>query len=238
MKNKFCSTVACVLMGMMMMVVYLPNATAQNNFDINDLKTWANYERYAEANQSVSNPVAVFMGNSITDNWARMHEAYFAENNFVGRGISGQVTAQMLARFRSDVLNLHPKVVVIMAGTNDVARNQKYVPVEHIAGNIISMVELAVAHGIKPIILSILPANKYVWRPEITDSTQQILQVNAMLESYAKLNGVSYIDFFNIMKDENQGLPKKYSPDGVHPNLDGYAIMEPIVKAEILRLAK
>lgn len=238
MKNKFCSTVACVLMGMMMTVVYLPNATAQNNFDINDLKTWANYERYAEANQSVSNPVAVFMGNSITDNWARMHEAYFAENNFVGRGISGQVTAQMLARFRSDVLNLHPKVVVIMAGTNDVARNQKYVPVEHIAGNIISMVELAVAHGIKPIILSILPANKYVWRPEITDSTQQILQVNAMLESYAKLNGVSYIDFFNIMKDENQGLPKKYSPDGVHPNLDGYAIMEPIVKAEILRLAK
>ena len=238
MKNKFCSTVACVLMGMMMTVVYLPNATAQNNFDINDLKTWANYERYAEANQSVSNPVAVFMGNSITDNWARMHEAYFAENNFVGRGISGQVTAQMLARFRSDVLNLHPTVVVIMAGTNDVARNQKYVPVEHIAGNIISMVELAVAHGIKPIILSILPANKYVWRPEITDSTQQILQVNAMLESYAKLNGVSYIDFFNIMKDENQGLPKKYSPDGVHPNLDGYAIMEPIVKAEILRLAK
>ena len=125
-----------------------------------------------------------------------------------------------------------------MAGTNDVARNQKYMPVEHVAGNIISMVELAIAHGIKPIILSILPANKYMWRPEITDSTQQILQINAMLESYARLNGVSYIDFFNIMKDENQGLPKKYSPDGVHPNLDGYAIMEPIVKAEILRLTK
>ena len=238
MQNKFYSTIVCALMGMMMTLVYLPNATAQNNFDINDLKTWANYERYAEANQSVNNPVAVFMGNSITDNWARMHEAYFTENNFVGRGISGQVTAQMLARFRADVLNLHPKVVVIMAGTNDVARNQKYMPVEHVAGNIISMVELAIAHGIKPIILSILPANKYIWRPEITDSTQQILQINAMLESYARLNGVSYIDFFNIMKDENQGLPKKYSPDGVHPNLDGYAIMEPIVKAEILRLTK
>ena len=238
MKNKICSTIVCALMGIMMTVVYLPNASAQNNFDINDLKTWANYERYAEANQSVSNPVAVFMGNSITDNWARMHEAFFTENNFVGRGISGQVTAQMLARFRADVLNLHPKVVVIMAGTNDVARNQKYIPVEHVAGNIISMVELAIAHGIKPIILSILPANKYLWRPEITDSTQQILQINAMLESYAKLNGVSYIDLFNLMKDENQGLPKKYSPDGVHPNLEGYGIIEPIVKAEILRLIK
>lgn len=238
MKNNFFSTIMCALMGIMMTVVYLPNATAQNNFDINDLKTWANYERYAEANQSVSNPIAVFMGNSITDNWARMHEAYFTENNFVGRGIGGQVTAQMLARFRADVINLHPKVVVIMAGTNDVARNQKYVPVEHIAGNIVSMVELAIAHGIKPIILSILPANKYGWRPEITDSTQLILQINAMLESYAKLNGISYIDLFSLMKDENQGLPKKYSSDGVHPNLDGYAVIEPIVKAEILRLAK
>jgi lysophospholipase L1-like esterase len=238
MKNKFFSTIMIALFGMMMTVAYLPNVSAQNNFDINDLKTWANYERYAEANQSVSNPVAVFMGNSITDNWARMHEAFFTENNFVGRGISGQVTAQMLARFRADVLNLHPKVVVIMAGTNDVARNQKYMPVEHVAGNIISMVELAIAHGIKPIILSILPANKYGWRPEITDSTQQILQINALLESYAKLNGISYIDLFNLMKDENQGLPKKYSQDGVHPNLDGYALIEPIVKAEILRLAK
>lgn len=238
MKNKFYSVLACALMGIMMTVVYLPTVSAQNKFDINDLKTWANYERYAEANKSVSNPIAVFMGNSITDNWARMHEAFFTENNFVGRGISGQVTAQMLARFRADVLNLHPKVVVIMAGTNDVARNQGYMAVEHVAGNIISMVELAIAHGIKPIILSILPANKYGWRPEITDSTQQILQINAMLESYAKLNGISYIDLFTLMKDENQGLPKKFSNDGVHPNLDGYAVIEPIVKAEILRLAK
>lgn len=238
MKNKFYSVLACALMGIMMTVVYLPTVSAQNKFDINDLKTWANYERYAEANKSVSNPIAVFMGNSITDNWARMHEAFFTENNFVGRGISGQVTAQMLARFRADVLNLHPKVVVIMAGTNDVARNQGYMAVEHVAGNIISMVELAIAHSIKPIILSILPANKYGWRPEITDSTQQILQINAMLESYAKLNGISYIDLFTLMKDENQGLPKKFSNDGVHPNLDGYAVIEPIVKAEILRLAK
>lgn len=236
MKNNFYSTIMCALVGIMMTMTYLP--AFSQSIDINDLRTWANYERYAEANKNVGSPIAVFMGNSITDNWARMHEAFFTENNFVGRGISGQVTAQMLVRFRPDVLNLHPKVVVILAGTNDIARNDKYVPVEHIAGNIISMVELAQVHGIKPIILSILPAAEYPWRKEITDSTQQILQINAMLESYAKLNGVSYIDLFNIMKDENQALPKKLSPDGVHPNLEGYAIMEPIVKAEILRLAK
>ena len=159
MKNNFYSTIMCALVGIMMTMAYLP--AFSQSIDINDLRTWANYERYAEANKNVGSPIAVFMGNSITDNWARMHEAFFTENNFVGRGISGQVTAQMLVRFRPDVLNLHPKVVVILAGTNDIARNDKYVPVEHIAGNIISMVELAQAHGIKPIILSILPAAEY-----------------------------------------------------------------------------
>ena len=237
MKKNFVTMMYAVLMGIMMTMAYMPNAFAQS-IDINDLKTWANYERYAEANKTAGTPVAVFMGNSITDNWARMHSEFFTENNFAGRGISGQVTAQMLARFRADVLNLHPKVVVILAGTNDIARNDKYVPVEHIAGNIISMVELAQAHGIQPIILSILPAAEYPWRKEIKESTQMILQINALLESYARLNGVTYIDFFNLMKDENQGLPKKYSMDGVHPNLEGYAVMEPIVKAEILRLVK
>ena len=238
MKKTLISGFYATLMGMLMMVATMPNALAQQKFDINDLKTWANYERYAEANKTVSNPIAVFMGNSITDNWARMRPDFFKNNNFVGRGISGQVTAQMLARFRTDVLNLHPQVVVIMAGTNDIARNDKYVPVEGIAGNIISMVELAQAHGIKPIILSILPAAKYMWRPEITESTQMILQVNAMLESYARLNGITYIDYFNLLKDENNALPQKYAVDGVHPNDECYGIMEPIVKAEILKLAK
>ena len=221
-----------------MLFVSTPMVNAQNSFDINNLKTWANYERYAEDNKSVGSPIAVFMGNSITDNWARMRPEFFKDNNFVGRGISGQVTAQMLARFRADVLNLHPQVVVIMAGTNDVARNDKYVPVEHIAGNIISMVELAQSHGIKPIILSILPADKYLWRPEITESTKMIIEINTMLESYARLNGITYIDYFNLLKDENNALPKKYSPDGVHPNPECYAIMEPIVKEAILNNIK
>ena len=238
MKKTLISAFYATLMGMLMTVAMMPNALAQQKFDINDLKTWANYERYAEDNKTVNNPIAVFMGNSITDNWARMRPDFFKDNNFVGRGISGQVTAQMLARFRADVINLHPQVVVIMAGTNDVARNDKYVPVEHIAGNIISMVELAQAHGIKPIILSILPADKYLWRPEITESTKMILEINTMLESYARLNNIPYIDYFNLLKDENNALPKKYAADGVHPNDECYGIMEPIVKAEILKLAK
>ncbi len=237
MKNYYVTMMYAVLIGIMMTVSFLPKAYAQS-IDINDLKTWANYERYAEANKTAGTPVAVFMGNSITDNWARMHSEFFTENNFAGRGISGQVTAQMLARFRADVLNLHPKVVVIMAGTNDVARNDKYVPSEHIAGNIISMVELAQAHGIQPIILSILPAAEYPWRKEITDSTKMIKDINSMLETYARLNGITYIDLFNLMKDENDALPLTVSMDGVHPNLEGYAIMEPVVKAEIMKLLK
>ena len=204
---------------------------------MNNLKSWANYERYSEANKSIGNPIAVFMGDSIFDNWCKMEESYFTENNFLCRAIGGQVTAQMLSRFRADVINLHPKVVVILAGTNDIALNNQYIPFEHIVENIISMVELAQVHGIKPIIISLLPADKYPWRPEVTDSTKQIIQVNKLLESYAKLNGVSYIDLFTVMKDENQALPLKISLDGVHPNLEGYAIMGPIIKEEILRLA-
>ncbi len=192
-------------------------------------KSWANYECYASENQDKDAPVAVFMGNSITQGWASIRPEFFSRNNFLGRGIGGQVTAQMLARFRQDVLNLHPKAVVIMAGTNDIALNQQYVPIEHIAGNIFSMIELAQLHGIKVLLLSCLPVLKYSWRPEITDAAQQIATLNVYLESYAKINGVTYLDLHSVMKDKDGGLPKKYSDDGVHPTSEGYAVMEPLV---------
>ena len=122
----------------------------QNN---NDKKTWANYEKYAAANAALTTrPVAVFMGNSITENWARMHADFFTENNYVGRGISGQVTAQILARFQADVVALRPKVVAILAGTNDIAQNLQYIDLENIAQNIFSMCEVAKANKIKVIL--------------------------------------------------------------------------------------
>lgn len=171
----------------------------------------------------------VIMGDSITDFWPnRTSSDFFNKNNIVGRGISGQVTSQMLVRFRRDVLDLKPKYVAILAGTNDIAQNQGYINAENIVGNIISMVEIARANKIKPIVCSILPAAKYPWRPEI-QSVPMVQKINQMLKDYCKKHKVKYIDFYTPMADENNGLPKKYANDGIHPTSDGYAVMEKVL---------
>ena len=125
---------------------------------------WANFGRFEQANGQVRNPKVVLMGNSITDGWDNAHPEFFTANNFACRGIGGQVTGQMLCRFRADVINLHPQAVVILAGTNDLAQNNGPIATQHIVENIISMAELAMAAGIRPIICSVLPAGKYPWR--------------------------------------------------------------------------
>lgn len=191
---------------------------------------WAAFGRYAEANKNVKQaPTLVIMGDSITDFWPnRTSSDFFNKNNIVGRGISGQVTSQMLVRFRRDVLDLKPKYVAILAGTNDIAQNQGYISAENIVGNIISMVEIARANKIKPIVCSILPAAKYPWRPEI-QSVPMVQKINQMLKDYCKKHKVKYIDFYTPMADENNGLPKKYANDGIHPTSDGYAVMEKVL---------
>ncbi len=192
-------------------------------------KDWANFKRYAKANAEVKKaPIAVFMGDSITDNWARRRADFFKNNDFIGRGIGGQVTAQMLTRFRRDVVDLKPKFVLILAGTNDVARNDGYISDENIVGNIISMCEISKANKITPVICSVLPASEYPWRKAIK-SVDSIKKINDMLKKYAQENGIAYIDYYNSMVDENFGLPKKYAYDGVHPTADGYVVMEKIV---------
>ena len=138
-------------------------------------RDWANYGRYAEANAQLTTPPAVvFMGNSITDGWDNAHPEFFTANNFACRGIGGQVTGQMLCRFRADVINLHPQAVVILAGTNDLAQNNGPITTQHIVENIISMAELAMAAGIRPIICSVLPAGKYPWRTERTAASVRL----------------------------------------------------------------
>lgn len=191
---------------------------------------WAAFGRYAEANKNVKQaPTLVIMGDSITDFWPnRTSSDFFNKNNIVGRGISGQVTSQMLVRFRRDVLDLKPKYVAILAGTNDIAQNQGYISAENIVGNIISMVEIARANKIKPIVCSILPAAKYPWRPEI-QSVPMVQKINQILKDYCKKHKVKYIDFYTPMADENNGLPKKYANDGIHPTSDGYAVMEKVL---------
>lgn len=190
---------------------------------------WAKFGRYESANAEVTaRPVAVFMGDSITDGWASADPGFFTDNNFVGRGISGQTTSHMLVRFRRDVVDLAPKYVLILAGTNDIAKNNGEISLENILGNIISMCEIAKANKIKPIICSVLPADRYGWRPGMKPA-KDIAKLNEMLRAYADSEKIRYIDYYSVLTDENGGLPEKHASDGVHPNLSCYKIMEQIV---------
>lgn len=202
-----------------------------------EIKDWADFGRYEAANKEVKNPKVVFMGNSITDGWPDADPEFFTKNNYVGRGISGQVSAQMLMRFRPDVINLKPKAVVILAGTNDIALNDYAVSLEKTLGNIISMVELAQANNIKVILCSTMPASSFSWRPEVKPA-ETIKELNRKVKAYAKANKIVYVDYHSAMCDQEGGLPKIYSEDGVHPNLEGYKVMEKLVQKAIRKVCK
>lgn len=190
---------------------------------------WAQFGRYAEANKTVKTPTrVVFMGNSITDGWWGADSLFFKNNRLIGRGIGGQTTAQMLVRFRADVINLQPKAVVILAGTNDIAQNNGYIAPENILGNIISMAELAKANNIDVVLCSILPAYEYGWRKGL-EPADKIIALNKMIKAYADQNNLTYVDYHSALKDERNGLPEKYSKDGVHPTMEGYKIMESMI---------
>lgn len=198
---------------------------------------WANLEKYAEANSQLAHPAAdesrvVFMGNSITEKWEKYDSTFFSSNPYINRGISGQVTSQMLLRFRPDVLELHPKVVVILAGTNDIAENKGPITIEQIAGNIFSMAELAKANGIKVVLATALPAISYSWRPEI-EPADKIIALNDLLKEYAKKNNLVLIDYYTPMVNSEKGLKKEYGRDTVHPSIEGYKVMEVLVKEAI-----
>ena len=199
---------------------------------------WAGFKVYDEANTKVTTrPDAVFMGNSITQGWQGAHPEFFTDNNYVGRGIGGQVTSQMLVRFRSDVINLKPKAVVILAGTNDIAQNNGIITVEHIFENFVSMAELAKANKIKVVLCSVLPAHHYPWRQDI-ESIKPINELNSMLKEYAKKNKIAYADYYSAMVDERQGLDKKYQNDEVHPNKAGYAVMEEVIQKILKKVVR
>lgn len=172
------------------------------------------------------------MGNSITEGWKQLSTEFFKEKPYVNRGISGQTTPQMLVRFRPDVVNLKPKVVVILAGTNDIAGNTGPSTLEMIEDNIQSMVEIAIANNIKVILCSVLPVFDYLWKPGLNPA-QKIVDLNSWIKEYAIKNKSSYVDFFTPMADERNGLKQEYSEDGVHPNLAGYKVMEPLVEMAI-----
>jgi lysophospholipase L1-like esterase len=206
------------------------------------LADWAQLDRYRAANAALPAPAArekrvVFYGDSITDAWARHADEFFPGKGYIGRGISGQTTPQMLVRFEQDVVHLKPAVVVILAGTNDIAGNTGPSTPEMIEDNFASMVSIAKANNIRMVISSILPADHYTWKPEI-QPTPQVRAMNARLKALCEREGLVYLDYYTPMANANGGLDKELAGDGVHPTAKGYAMMSPLAEKAIAAALK
>ena len=193
---------------------------------------WANKARYEQDNKDLladigNNPVnIVMMGNSITEFWEELHPQFFKDQALVGRGISGQVSSQMLARFRQDVINLKPRIVVINCGTNDIAENNGPYDEEITMDNIKSMTELALANSIQVVLSSVLPTDRFSWNPGVVDVVGKIRHLNQRIRAYCDLMHLPYLDYFNAMTSNGSSMISSFSDDGVHPNSAGYDVME------------
>ena len=212
----------------------------------NRLKDWPNLGRYREDNSKVQPPSkdinrVVFMGDSITDFWVRSEMGgFFPGKPYIDRGISGQTTAQMLLRFRPDVIALDPKVVVILAGTNDISGNTGPSTTEQIEGNLMSMIELAQSHGIKLVLATLLPVSDYEHKADGTPIVQtvrrppeKIKALNEWMRKYASTGKIVLLDYYSAMVDEKGFLKDELSQDGLHPDVKGYAVMAPLAEKAI-----
>jgi len=227
-----------------------PQATGSGTQDVSQLqaqlqqaqdklKDWPDLARYRDANSQVLAPApkedrVVFMGDSITDSWGRKFGKFFPGKPYVNRGISGQTTPQMLIRFRPDVIALRPKVVVILAGTNDIAGNTGPTTLEAIEGNLASMAELATANGIRVVLASLLPVCDYIKPQTPRRPTEKILAVNAWMKDYAAKNGFIYLDYYSAMLDDKKMFKQELTYDGLHPNDAGYEVMAPLAEKAIV----
>ncbi len=209
-------------------IVYNSEAQAQD---------WAALGHFAKANEQLQPPAAdenrvVFMGNSITIGWLEHYPEFFENKPYVNRGIGGQTTPQMLLRFRQDVVSLKPKVVVLLAGTNDIAGNTGPSTIGMIMDNIKGMIEIARSNNIKVVLASVLPAADYPWKPGCKPHIK-IPKLNNLLLEYAEEHNLVYLDYFSAMKDHQNGMQEALAYDGVHPNLEGYQTMAPLTEAAI-----
>lgn len=238
---KYLQIIACL--GFFLFLI--PSVNAQKDSvteQLNQNNDWPNLRRYRDENKKVGLPSAnenrvVFMGNSITDGWINASPEFFSKNPYLDRGISGQTTPQMLIRFRQDVINLKPKVVVILAGINDIAGNTGPSSMEMIEDNLMSMAQLAKSNGIKVVMCSITPAVAFPWRPGI-NPVEKIAAINKWMKNYTAKNNFVFVDYFDAMADEKRGLPPDLSKDGVHPTEAGYKIMEPLAVKGIEKALK
>jgi lysophospholipase L1-like esterase len=202
------------------------------------LQDWPALSRYSADNAKLAPPSAgehrvVFMGDSITDAWIKRSPAFFEGKPHIDRGISGQTTPQMLIRFRPDVIALKPDVVVILAGTNDIAGNTGPMTLEMIEDNFRSMVELAKANNIKVVMSSVMPVCDYIRPQTERRPPAQIIALNEWLKDYSAKNNLIYLDYYSAMLDDQKMLKKEITYDGLHPNEAGYAIMEPLAEKAI-----
>ncbi|GAA4324981.1 SGNH/GDSL hydrolase family protein [Pontixanthobacter gangjinensis] len=200
---------------------------------------WANLKKYRKANEKIiakgDFPGVIFMGNSITEGWSSLRSEFFSKHDFLGRGIGGQTTPQMLLRFIADVIDLKPQAVVILAGTNDIAGNTGYSSEKMITDNITAMAQLAEQNRIRVILASVLPVHEYPWNPGI-DPVKKIAALNKWIKDHTEANEYIYQDFYSVMADSRKGLPKKYAEDGVHPTTLGYQVMEPLALKAISKV--
>ena len=201
---------------------------------------WAQLNHFKQANAQLSPPQlgvnrVVFMGNSITEDWLQDSLSLFKNKNHINRGIGGQTTPQMKHRFMQDVVELKPKIVVILAGINDIAENTGYSPVPEITANIEEMTQMAKANNIKVVICSVLPANYIPWRPHLSPAAQ-VLVLNKLLKQMAHKNEVVYLDYYTEMVNDKNGMKEAYTTDGVHCTLEGYKAMEPLIENCLKRL--
>jgi lysophospholipase L1-like esterase len=208
------------------------------------LKDWPNLARYHDDNASLTAPPpdtirVVFMGDSITDNWGRRYSKFFEGKPYINRGIGGQTTPQMLIRFRPDVIALRPQVVVILAGTNDIAGNTGVMTLEAIEDNLVSMAELARVNNIRVVFSSVMPVCDYIRSQTVQRPPEKIIALNSWMKDYAARNNHVYLDYYSAMLDDKQMLRQDITDDGLHPNAAGYDIMAPLAeKAIAAALAK
>jgi lysophospholipase L1-like esterase len=228
--------IRALFLALGLIVVATENASTQPTDQ--QLRTdWANLGKYRDANARLVPPAngenrVVFMGNSITEGWQQYFPTMFAGKPYINRGIGGQTTPQMLVRFRPDVIALKPKVVVILAGTNDIAGNTGPSTLEMIEDNLASMAELASANGIKVVMSSILPVYDYPWKPGL-EPAPKIIAVNKWMKEYAASHGAIYLDYHSAMADARGGMRADLANDGVHPSEAGYRVMAPLVEEAI-----
>lgn len=204
---------------------------------------WANLRRYEVENKLLPAPApgenrVVFLGSSIFEFWkTRLPEYFAAHKNYVDRGISGQIAPQLLLRFQQDVIALKPKVVIILAGSNDIAGTTGHVTNERILDDIKSMVELCRIHNIKPILCAYLPINRYEWRKDLQPA-ELIISLNKTISAYAAQNKLILLDYYTPLVDDKKGTRADLTLDGVHPNPAGYKIMAKVTDEAIAKALK